>query len=144
MSLVNGEPRPHVLDLLGAALSVAKRAMEAEVADEPHHLRGSHLRLLSLTPPEGMRPTELAPRVGMTKQSLGEFVAAMREAGFLEVETDPRDRRARIVRPTERGLRLQGRILEIIEETEARWRSAVGADDWAAFRRVLATLAAER
>ncbi|GIF99904.1 MarR family winged helix-turn-helix transcriptional regulator [Catellatospora citrea] len=141
MSSVNGDP-PHVFDLLGQALTVARRGMEAEVADEPHHLRGSHLRLLSLTPAEGMRPTDLAARVGMTKQSLGEFVATMQQAGFLQVDPDPADRRARIVRPTAKGLRLQARILDILGETEHRWRDEVGARDWATFHRVLRHIAA--
>ncbi|MEU8003547.1 MarR family transcriptional regulator [Catellatospora sp. NPDC049111] len=141
MSSVNGDP-PHVFDLLGQALTAGRRGMEAEVADEPHHLRGSHLRLLSMTPAEGLRPTELAARVGMTKQSLGEFVATMQQAGFLHVDPDPADRRARIVRPTAKGLRLQARILEILAETENRWRGEVGARDWAVFHRVLSHLAA--
>ncbi|MFR9779887.1 MarR family winged helix-turn-helix transcriptional regulator [Micromonospora sp. MS34] len=140
MSSVNHD-LVHVFDLLGAALTVGKRAMEAEVADEPHHLRGSHLRLLSLTPVEGMRPTDLAGRVGMTKQSLGEFVATMQKTGFLHVDPDPTDRRARIVRPTVKGLRLQARIMEIFAETEDRWRSEIGDRDWATFRRVLAHIA---
>jgi DNA-binding MarR family transcriptional regulator len=141
MSSVNGD-LVHVFDLLGAALTVGKRAMEAEVADEPHHLRGSHLRLLSLTPAEGMRPTDLAGRVGMTKQSLGEFVTTMQKAGFLHIDPDPTDRRARIVRPTAKGLRLKARILEIFAETEDRWRHEIGARDWDTFRRVLAHIAA--
>jgi DNA-binding MarR family transcriptional regulator len=144
MSSVNDKSPTPVIDLLGAALTVAKRQMEAEVADDPHHLRGSHLRLMSLTPVEGMRPTELAARVGMTKQSLGEFVATMQQAGFLHVDPDPADRRARIVRPTAKGVRLQARILEIFEETEQRWRREAGPGDWAVFRKVLAGLAAEK
>lgn len=144
MSSVNDERAPHVIDLLGRALTVAKRAMEAEVADQPHHLRGSHLRLLSLTPAEGMRPTQLAGRVGMTKQSLGEFVATMQEAGFLRVEPDPRDGRARIVRPTEEGIRLQARISESLAQTEQRWREAIGPRNWANFRKVLAQIATEK
>lgn len=144
MSSVNDETSPHVIDLLGRALTVAKRAMEAEVVDEPHHLRGSHLRLLSLTPPEGMRPTQLAGRVGMTKQSLGEFVATMQKAGFLRVEPDPRDGRARIVRPTDKGLQLQAKIREILAQTEQRWRETIGPRNWATFRKVLDQIAAEK
>lgn len=144
MSSVNDGIPPHVIDLLGRALTVAKRAMEAEVADQAHQLRGSHLRLLSLTPPEGMRPTQLATRVGMTKQSLGEFVATMQEAGFLRVEPDPRDGRARIVRPTDKGLQLQARILDRLAQTEQRWQEAIGPRNWATFRKVLARIAAEK
>lgn len=141
MSFVNDATAEAVVDLLGRALQVVKHRMEAEVAGERHHLRGSHLRLLALTPQEGMRPTELAARVGMTKQSLGEFVATMQAAGFLHVDPDPSDRRARIVRPTEKGKRLQHRIREILEEVEQEWAHEVGVRNWATFRRVLAQLA---
>src|SRR5258705_5509595 len=136
MSSVNEEYPTHVFSLLGSALTVAKRLMEAEIAGEPHRLRGSHLRLLSLTPADGIRPTELAARVGMTKQSLGEFVAALQEAGYMQVEADEHDRRARIVSPTDRGLRLQRRILETFADTEERWRRAVGPRNWTTFRKV--------
>lgn len=142
MSSVNdpGSGLP-VIDLLGQALSVVKRRLEAEVASERHHLRGSHLRLLSLTPAEGIRPTELAVRVGMTKQSLGEFVATMQAAGFLHVDPDPTDRRARIVRPTDKGVRTQQRLLEALAEIERDWAREVGVRTWATFRRVLTQLA---
>ena len=144
MSSVNEEYPTHVFSLLGSALTVAKRLMEAEISGEPHRLRGSHLRLLSLTPAEGIRPTELAARVGMTKQSLGEFVAALQEAGYLQVEADEHDRRARIVSPTDKGLRLQRRILETFADTEERWRQAVGPRNWTTFRKVLNQLADEK
>jgi DNA-binding MarR family transcriptional regulator len=142
MSAVNDEYPTHIFELLGIVLTIGKRRMEAEVAGEPQRLRGSHLRLLSLVPPEGMRPTELAVRVGMTKQSLGEFVATLQEVGFLRVEMDPGDRRARIVSPTEKGRKLQARILTIFAETEEEWRTLVGARNWAVFRRALERIAA--
>jgi DNA-binding MarR family transcriptional regulator len=142
MSSVKPDPDTHVVDLLGRALSVVKRRMEAEVAHERHHLRGSHLRLLSLTPAGGIRPTELAGRMNMTKQSLGEFVATMQSAGFLHVDPDPGDRRARIVRPTAKGLHTQERITEILAEIEQEWAQRVGVRTWESFRRVLEELAA--
>jgi DNA-binding MarR family transcriptional regulator len=142
MTAVNGEHPTHVFELLGTVLTVGKRRMEAEVANERQRLRGSHLRLLSLVPREGVRPTELAARVGMTKQSLGEFVATLQEVGFLRVDPDPDDRRARVVSPTEKGRKLQERLLTIFAETEDEWRTLVGARNWAVFRRVLERIAA--
>ena len=144
MSSVNEEYPTHVFTLLGAALNVAKQLAEAEIAGEPHQLRGSHLRLLSMTPPEGMRPTELAARVGITKQSLGEFVAALEQAGYVKVTVDLRDRRARMVTPTAKGRRLQQRIAQTFAETEERWKAAVGPRQWATFRKVLGHLAEDR
>src|SRR5688572_23908280 len=141
MSAVNDEYPTHVVNLLGLALNIAKSLIEAETAAEKPKLRGSHLRLLSLTPVEGIRPTALAVRVGMTKQSLGEFVSALEQAGYLQVEVDPQDRRARIVSPTPKGRKLQDRIEQILAELEQRWADQVGARNWATFRKVLTQLA---
>jgi DNA-binding MarR family transcriptional regulator len=103
-------------------------------------LRPSQVRLLSLTPATGMRVTDLAARVGMTKQALGEFVATLREAGLVEVTVDQRDRRVRLVRPTAAGRRLQGQVESAIAELERRWRDEVGEQRWATFREVLAQI----
>jgi DNA-binding MarR family transcriptional regulator len=105
-------------------------------------LRPSQLRLLSLTPPAGLRLTDLAARAGMTKQALGEFVATLQGAGLVEVTPDERDRRVRLVRPTPAGRRLQGRIEAAIADTERHWRDQVGPARWATFREVLAELGA--
>jgi DNA-binding MarR family transcriptional regulator len=87
-----------------------------------------------------MRVTDLAARVGMTKQALGEFVATLEEAGLVEVTVDQRDRRVRLVRPTAAGRRLQGQVESAIAELERRWRDEVGEQRWAAFREVLAQI----
>jgi len=100
-------------------------------------LRPSQVRLLSLMPATGMRVTDLAARVGMTKQALGEFVATLQEAGLVEVTVDQRDRRVRLVRPTAAGRRLQGQVESAIAELERRWRDEVGEQRWATFREVL-------
>ena len=103
-------------------------------------LRRSHMRLLSLTPPAGLRVTDLATRAGMTKQALGELVAALQEAGLVEVAADDRDRRVRLVRPTRAGRRLQGVIESAFAEIEQGWRERVGHKRWAAFREALARI----
>ena len=56
-----------------------------------------------------MRVTDLADRVGMTKQALGEFANDLEERGLLETVRDPADRRVRILRPTGAGGSRRGR-----------------------------------
>lgn len=141
MSSVNDFSQRHVFDLMGLALTVGKTKVEALVAGEPERLRGSHLRVLSLIPVNGIRPTELAGVVGMTKQSLGEFVDALQRIGCVEVTVDPADRRARIVSPTAKGRKVQARVAEVFAETEREWSEAVGPKQWATFRKVLTQLA---
>ena len=103
-------------------------------------LRPSHLRLLSLTPAGGMRVTDLAARVGMTKQALGELVVPLQAAGLVEVTVDRRDRRVRLVRPTPAGQELQQVVESAIAGVERRWAAQVGPERWATFREVLAEI----
>ena len=153
MTSVNGGPAPAGEDPLGFALHLDlawrawRRAIDELVGPRVLGelapgvaLRRSHLRLLSLTPPDGLRVTDLAARAGMTKQALGEFVAALQDAGLVEVAVDGRDRRVRRVRPTPAGRRLQGVIEAAFSEIEQDWRERVGPERWAAFREALARI----
>src|SRR5215218_759320 len=132
---------PHFAVLMDAAWRAFRRElgnrMDGEVrrqtAATGTQLRPSHLRLLSLTPPAGMRVTDLAARVGMTKQALGEFVATLQGGGLVEVAVDERDRRVRLVRLTPAGRRLRERVEAAIADTERNWRDQVGEARWAAF-----------
>jgi DNA-binding MarR family transcriptional regulator len=112
----------------------------AEIGATEPHLRASHFRLLSLTPTGGLRLGDLANEAGMTKQALGEFVATLQDAGLLDVAVDERDRRARLVRPTALGRRVQRVIEDTFADIERRWEAEVGAPRWATFREVLTEL----
>jgi DNA-binding MarR family transcriptional regulator len=130
--------------LMDLAWRAFRRALDEGVAPRVADmgLRPSHLRLLSLTPVAGMRLTDLAARVGMTKQALGEFVATLQEAGLVEVTVDERDRRVRLVRPTPAGQELQRVIESAIGGIERRWAAEVGPERWATFREVLRQIGA--
>jgi DNA-binding MarR family transcriptional regulator len=84
-----------------------------------------------------MRVTDLAARVGMTKQALGEFVTTLQAAGLVEVTVDQRDRRVRRVSPTPSGQELQQVVESAIAGIERQWASQVGPKRWATFREVL-------
>lgn len=132
----------HILALLGRVMDGLRRDLAAAVraADGPpvmRELRASHLRMLSLTPPDGMRVSDLAERVGMTKQALGEFATALEGFGLVESVRDPADRRVRIVRPTGLGLEVVAASTALIGEVEAAWRSRVGASEWDRLRSLL-------
>lgn len=143
MSAVNTPQPQSVFSLLGGAMDIGRQLMLTETAADQRGLRGSHLRVLTRIPREGMRPTALAGRVGMTKQSLGEFVAALETAGYVRVSVDPADRRARIVTPTPSGEKLQDQIARVFADIEARWQQEVGSRQWSAFLNVLRHLNVE-
>ena len=123
--------------------------LAAELADPAAHrmpragrgLRSSQLRLLSLTPAEGLRLTDLAQRVGMTKQALGEFADVLEARGLLETVRDPSDRRVRILRPTRTGSAVVVAGGSAIAAVEARWRERLCRRRWDQLRTLLAEAA---
>ena len=131
----DGRP-DHVLALLGYALDGFRRDLALHGTPQ-RGLRSSQLRLLSLTPAEGMRVTDLAERVGMTKQALGEFANVLEEKGMLESLRDPTDGRVRILRPTAAGRRVVRDSEKQIAAAEARWREQLGERKWEQLRRLL-------
>ena len=145
MTRVKGNYPDHILSLLGLVMDAVKRdvhevTLGAGARSVPLHARGlrsSQLRLLSMTPVEGMRVTDLADRVGMTKQALGEFANVLEDKGLMESLRDPADRRVRILRPTKRGLRAVVAGEGVIADLEEEWRDRVGDDEWERLRELL-------
>jgi DNA-binding MarR family transcriptional regulator len=137
----------HIMALLGTLLDSLRRDLVgaiASVSDPPvlREVRMSHIRMLSLTPPDGMRVSDLADRIGMTKQALGEFATTLERLGLVESVRDPADRRVRIVRPTPLGRRVADTGTTLIEEVETGWRERVGDRDWDRLRSLLVTVEA--
>jgi DNA-binding MarR family transcriptional regulator len=104
-------------------------------------LRASHHRVLGHVPPEGITVTELAERVGMTKQGIGQFVTQLTESGHLAVAASQDDRRVRIINRTAKGDASVRRLAALLEELEADWANRVGTKRYDEFRRTLDELA---
>jgi len=142
MTSVNPPVPDHGIALLDTAFSRFRDDLLTEIAeaDLPPHmegLRGAQIRLLQLTPPEGMRATDLAARAGTTKQALGELAAQLEASGHLESVRDPADRRVRIWRRTAQGSEAAKLAGELVAVVEGRWRRHLGAAEWSAFRATL-------
>src|SRR3954449_13425463 len=106
----------HVLIPLGNLMSQSRSLVLAE--GEPG-LRPSHHRVIGHVPPEGITVTDLAERVGMTKQGIGQFVGQLTGTGPLTVTRDDDDRRVRVVRRTPKGEESVRRISELLDDLEA-------------------------
>jgi len=128
----------HVLIALGNLMAESRERILAET--EPG-LRASHHRVIGQVPPEGITVTELAERVGMTKQGIGQFVTQLSESGHLRVSQDPSDRRVRIVRRTAKGNAAVRRLSRLLERLEATWAERVGESRYREFRTVLDEIA---
>jgi DNA-binding MarR family transcriptional regulator len=74
----------------------------------------------------GSRLTDLAERAGLTKQAVGEAVAELERLGYVERVLDPRDRRAKIIKPTPRGIEVITTGRRVFAEIEREWAEQVG------------------
>ena len=106
-------------------------------------LRQSHFRVIAMVSPDGVTITELAERVGMTKQGCGQFVRTLTASGFLATRPDPSDGRVRLVHRTPEGDRVIQSVRRRTEELEEEWRAQVGARRYRTFRAVLEEIALE-
>jgi DNA-binding MarR family transcriptional regulator len=138
MTAVKGPADRHVAALLDLALRRLKAELEPDSAR--WGLRGSHLRVLTLMPTDGVRAADLARTAAMTKQSLGELVAVLLERGLVVRDPDPADRRAHVLRRTADGDRAVREGLEAIAALERRWSAEVGERRWRTTVAVLSAL----
>ena len=145
MTEVKGDFPDHIISLLGLVMDGFRREMHAHMSGSKapaatRGLRASHIRMLSLMPADGLRVTDLAERVGMTKQALGEFANVLEERGLIESVRDPADRRVRILRPTRSGRAAVVAADKVIRTIEASWRERLGPRKWESLRGMLTTL----
>ena len=150
MTAVNGEcaAEPgHIGHLLWMALRRARVDGMNLIAEDPDvtgPLTASHARLLDHLTPDGARVTDLAARMRITKQALGQLAGQLADRGYVEIVADPTDRRAKLVRCTSRGQSTRDAILAVAAAVEERWRAEVGDGRYAVFRAVLAELGRPR
>jgi DNA-binding MarR family transcriptional regulator len=113
----------------------------ARLADHGHeHIRPCHRALLGYLDDAGVRPTELARLLGQPKQYVGRLVDELEALGYVERRPDPRDRRGKLVVPTDRGRDAQLLADCILAEIERRHAARIGAQAYAEFRRLLRAL----
>lgn len=103
-------------------------------------LRTRHFRLLGLIPAAGIRPARMAERSGLSKQALFQALAPLQTGRYVVVDPDPHDRRARVVRLSDRGHEVIAALHEVQARHEQAWAAEVGDERWATTREVLVRL----
>jgi DNA-binding MarR family transcriptional regulator len=101
----------------------------------------AHFPIFRYEGPEGRQPTEIAASAQLSKQAVNDALGQLERAGYLKREAHPDDGRARVVRLTARGRRLDAAIWEAGRDVERTWRERIGEPTWSAFREVLDQLA---
>jgi DNA-binding MarR family transcriptional regulator len=129
----------HVMMVVGLLMEQARQVI---ITDGEDGLRPSQFRVIGSVPPDGgISITELAERVGMTKQGIGQFVTQLTNDGYLVTESDPQDRRVRIVRRTRLGNDATHRLALMLQGLEEEWAQRVGKRRYRDFRRLLDEIA---
>jgi DNA-binding transcriptional ArsR family regulator len=96
-------------------------------------LRPAHTNLFPHIDLDGTRQTELARRLGVSKQAVGQLVDELVEMGALERIRDPTDGRARLVRFVHGPDGTHGLLhgLAVLGQVEAVLRDELGPERWA-------------
>jgi len=76
----------------------------------------------------GATATELARRLGVSKQAAGKTVDRLVGLGYAERADDPADGRRKVVRLTGHGVDSLRRSARIFEDIRARWASVLGEE----------------
>ena len=129
----------HIIKVLGLLFEQARQVI---LGDGPDGLRPSQFRVIDAVPPDGgITVSELAERVGMTKQGIGQFVTQLTQAGYLVTEAAAEDRRMRIVRRTRLGSETTQQLTASLRELEEHWAARVGRRRYREFRAILDEIA---
>ena len=144
MPIVNGNSAPtHLAYLLHMATRRMRAEAEHEVPEPFRTLSAAQLRLLDTVPDEGVRLTTLSSSMLVSKQGLGQLVNQLVNGGFVTVEPDPGDGRARVIRCTDRGQEAQQMMRQRLAGVDMSWRDQVGPERYRVFREVLEELVAD-
>lgn len=112
-----------------------RRLAEADMPDMSLSLGSNVMR--HLTTGGGVRLGALAESAGVTKQAISQQVAHLESRGYVVVEIDPDDSRAKRVRLTEKGAWSQQVARPLFAELERDWQQRFGGEELRDLRRVL-------
>jgi len=139
----SGEPHRYVGALLRVAWQWVRDEMYAGVVAAGYaDLNAAHVGLWRHPGLDGLRPSQLADRAGITKQSVNDLLGHLEEHGYLVRRADPEDGRARVIRLTSKGRRLEQTIYARAASAEGRIVEMLGTRQFAQMRRGLEELAA--
>ena len=128
--------------LIGALLRVPAQAIHRRLIAELNaagfdDLRLPHIAVLQFPGPDGVRPSVLAERAGISKQAMNQLLGSLEVLGYLIRSDAPDQGRTRIIRFTKRGRTAYSKIHDILRDVEREWSSELGAKDFTALKTLL-------
>lgn len=132
-------------DTLGSLLRRPYERLQARVYAELAErgfpdVRPAHSSVFRIILPKGSRVSDLAELAQMTKQSMAYLTSDLEKLGYVTIEPDPDDGRAKRVRLTERGHAVWAALVELSRRAEEDCAQVIGADRIRDLRRTLLAL----
>lgn len=134
--IVLGRERPaNIVVLLREAFVALNDLVIVRLAERGHDVvRPAHGAVFQYLDDIGTTVSLLAERAQMTKQAMAELVRHLETHGYVVRVPDPADRRAKLVRPTDRGREVFDIAQKLVPEIEDRIRTLLGEDRALALR----------
>jgi len=132
---------PHVGAMMRLAWQRVWRDIFSGVAAAGYDdVNPAHVALFGYPGLDRQRPSELAERLQITRQSVNDLLGHLEHHGYLTREPDPADGRARVVRLTPRGRQLQETIHGQARAAEQQIADTLGPSRFAQLQRALEDL----
>jgi DNA-binding MarR family transcriptional regulator len=127
---------------IGALLRVPAQVIHRRIIKELNaagfaELRLPHMAVLQFPGPDGVRPSMLAERAGMSKQAMNQLLRSLEGLGYLVRADAPDEGRARIIRFTKRGRAAYSKIQDILRDIEREWSAELGPEQFALLKELL-------
>jgi len=125
-----GHERPHnLVVLLREAYVALNDIVLTRLAAHGHDaVRPAHAAVFQFLDDTGTTVSVLAQRAQMTKQGMAQLVHHLEDHGYVTRVPDPADRRAKVVKPTARGLQVFAIAQGLVPHVEAVVTEALGAE----------------
>ncbi|MEV5612723.1 helix-turn-helix domain-containing protein [Streptomyces sp. NPDC052225] len=132
------ETRRDLPQLLGEARRWFEEGLLAAMEDggEPA-VTPAQMQLFAALDEDGTTVSELARRMGVTRQTVHQAVHALVAAGLLEQGPDPASARQRLIRRTAAGRRAHDRARRALDRLEAHLAERIGPEAVTALRAAL-------
>jgi DNA-binding MarR family transcriptional regulator len=100
----------------------------------------AHLDVFRYPGPQGMRPSEVAAQLRMSKQAVNYLLGQLERLGYLERRPDPGDLRSKRITLTKRGTGAVHVIRDAVREVETAWAAELGPRRFSQLRHLLLDL----
>ena len=139
------EGQPVGPPLIGALLRFPWEAVQRHMLERLHErgfddLDAAHLNVFQYPGPQGARPSELAGRLGVSKQALNYLLGELERTGYVERQPHPDDQRSKRIALTDRGIAAVVVIRDAVGEVEAAWAEQLGAERFVQLQALLLEL----